>query len=145
MGEVSGSESVTINAPFEAVMSTVLDMAGATEWFPGLISSEVLEADDEGRPLRVHQVNDLKLAKDEFDLVYEHGDGVVSWELAAPSSAQKANSGSWQVEDLGGTTKATLTLSVDPALPLPGFMVKKALKDTLSGATKGLKKQVESA
>ena len=144
MGEVSGSESVTINADYDTVLAAVLDIEGSVAWFPGLISAEVTETDDDGRPLSAHQVNDMKVAKDSFDLVYTNTDNGLSWELAAPSSAQKANTGSWEVEDLGGTSKATLSLRVDPSLPLPGFAVKKVLKDTLSNATKGLKKYCES-
>ena len=144
MGEVSGSESVTINADYDTVLAAVLDIEGSVAWFPGLISAEVTEADADGRPLSAHQVNDMKVAKDSFDLVYTNNDNGLSWELAAPSSAQKANTGSWEVEDLGGSAKATLTLRVDPSLPLPGFVVKKVLKDTLSNATKGLKKYCEN-
>ncbi len=144
MGEASGSESITINAPLDTVLAAVIDLPGQVDWFPGLISCEVTEVDEYDRPTSAHQVNDLKLAKDEFDLLYEHTDDGMSWTLAAPSMAQKKSTGSWVLEDLGGSTKATLSLSVDPAIPLPGFMVRKSMKDTLSGATKGLKRYCEN-
>lgn len=144
MGALSLSETVTINAPLDQVLAAVRDLPSQTMWFPGLLSSEVLSSDDQGRPTRARQVNDVKIAKDEYELDYAHTDSGMSWKLASPSKAQKDASGGWQLVDKGGSTEATLSLMIEPSLPLPGFMVKKALSDTLKGATKGLKAYVES-
>jgi len=65
-------------------------------------------------------------------------------EARRPSRAQKAASGSWKLVEKGSGTEATLSLSIDPSLPLPGFLMKKTLGDTLKGATKGLKKYCEA-
>ena len=67
----------------------------------------------------------------------------MSWSLVAPSKAQKEQDGSWSLADKGATTEATMSLTIDSALPLPGFMQKKVLKDTLKGATQALKKRAE--
>ena len=144
MGAVTGSESVTINAPVSDVLAALRDLPSQVTWFPGCISSEVVVTNDDGLPARARQVNDVKVAKDEFDLDYTHTDTSMAWRLVAPSKAQKDASGSWSLTDRAGATEATLTLSIDPAIPLPGFLLKKALGDTLKGATKGLKKYCES-
>jgi hypothetical protein len=144
MGGVSGSEAVTIKAPLADVLAVLRNLPGQVEWFPGCVSSEVLATGDDGLPTRARQVNDVKVAKDEFELDYAHTDSGMSWTLVAPSKAQKDASGSWSLKDKGGSTEATLSLSIDPSLPLPGFLVKKALGDTLKGATKGLKKYCEA-
>jgi hypothetical protein len=143
MGAVSGSESVTINAPLDEVLAVVRNIPGQVEWFPGCVSAQVLSTDADGLPSRARQVNDVKVAKDEFEVDYAHTDSGMSWKLVAPSKAQKDASGSWSLSAKGSGTEATLTLSIDPALPLPGFLMKKALGDTLKGATKGLKKHCE--
>ena len=143
MGAVSGSESVTINAPLDEVLAVVRNIPGQVEWFPGCVSAQVLSTDADGLPSRARQVNDVKVAKDEFDVDYAHTDSGMSWTLVAPSKAQKDASGSWSLASKGAGTEATLTLSIDPSLPLPGFLMKKALGDTLKGATKGLKKHCE--
>jgi hypothetical protein len=143
MGAVSGSESVTINAPLDEVLAVVRNIPGQVEWFPGCVSAQVLSTDADGLPSRARQVNDVKVAKDEFEVDYAHTDSGMSWKLVAPSKAQKDASGSWSLSAKGSGTEATLTLSIDPALPLPGFIMKKALGDTLKGATKGLKKHCE--
>jgi hypothetical protein len=139
---VSGSRTVTINAPLDDVLATVRDVAGQVDWWPGTISAEVTETDDEGRVTKAALVNDVKVAKDSFDIDYAHTEDGMTWSLAAPSKAQKSQSGSWELADEGGSTKATLNLTIDSALPLPGFVQKKVLNDTLKGATEGLKKHL---
>ena len=143
MGAVSGSESVTINAPLDEVLAVIRNIPGQVDWFPGCVSAQVLSTDADGLPSRARQVNDVKVAKDEFEVDYAHTDSGMSWKLVAPSKAQKDASGSWALVSKGAGTQATLTLSIDPSLPLPGFLMKKALGDTLKGATKGLKKHCE--
>lgn len=144
MGAVRISESIQIDAPLDAVLAVIRDLPAQVEWFPGCVSSTVVETDAAGLPVRARQVNDVKVAKDEFDLDYTHTDASMSWRLVAPSTAQKDASGSWSLAAKGDRTEATLTVSIEPSLPLPGFLVKKALGDTAKGATKGLKKYCES-
>jgi hypothetical protein len=124
------------------VASEVRSLAGrsadAAKEIKSLISASVEKVEVGAR-----QVNDVKVAKDEFEVDYAHTDSGMSWTLVAPSKAQKDASGSWALVSKGAGTQATLTLSIDPSLPLPGFLMKKALGDTLKGATKGLKKRCE--
>ena len=134
---------MTINAPLDDVLAVIRNIPGQVEWFPGCVSAQVLATDADGLPSRARQVNDVKVAKDEFEVDYAHTDSGMSWKLVAPSKAQKDASGSWALVSKGAGTEATLTLSIDPSLPLPGFLMKKALGDTLKGATKGLKKHCE--
>lgn len=141
---VSGSETITINAPVTDVLAIIRDIDGQASWFPGNLESEVLETNDEGLATKARLVNDVKVTKDEFELNYTHSDNGMSWSLVAPSKAQKEQDGSWALADKGGATEATMSLTIDSALPLPGFMQKKVLKDTLSSATKALKKRAES-
>ena len=135
---------MTINAPLDEVLAVVRNIPGQVDWFPGCVSAEVLSTDAEGRPARARQVNDVKVAKDEFEVDYAHTDAGMSWKLVAPSKAQKDASGSWSLASKGSGTEATLSLTIDPSLPLPGFLMKKTLGDTLKGATKGLKRHCES-
>ena len=144
MGAVSGSETVTINAPLDRVLEVIRQIPGQVDWFPGCVSAEVLATEADRLPARARQVNDVKVAKDEFEVDYVHTDSGMSWTLVAPSKAQKNASGSWRLSPKGSGTEATLSLSIDPSLPLPGFLMKKTLGDTLKGATKGLKKHCES-
>lgn len=138
---VTDSLSVTVNAPLDQVLAFLRDIDNQKNWFPGNLASEVLERDDDGRPTRAHLVNDVKVAKDDFQLDYTHNDSGFAWTLVAPTKVQKRQDGSWSLADKGGTTEATMTLTVDTSLPLPGFVQKKTIKDTLKGATSSLAKQ----
>lgn len=140
---VSGSETVTIAAPLADVLAIVRDIDNQPSWFPGNLEAEVIETDAAGLPTRARMVNDVKVAKDEFELDYTHAEASISWRLVAPSRAQKAQEGKWTLVDKGGSTVATMNLTIDSSLPLPGFMQKKVLRDTLKGATKALKQHAE--
>ena len=138
---VTDSLSVTVNAPVDQVLAFLRDIDNQKNWFPGNNESEVLERDEAGLPTRARLVNDVKVAKDEFELDYTHNDSGFSWNLPTPTKVQKTQRGSWSLADMGGRTEATMTLTIDTSLPLPGFVQKKTLKDTLKGATSALAKQ----
>lgn len=138
---VSDSLSVTVNAPLATVLEFLRDIDNQHTWFPGNLVSEVLERDDNGLPTKARLVNDVKVAKDDFTLDYTHNDTGFSWRLPAPTKVQKLQEGSWSLADKGSQTEATMSLTLDTSLPLPGFVQKKTLKDTLKGATSGLAKQ----
>jgi ribosome-associated toxin RatA of RatAB toxin-antitoxin module len=135
------SVSVTVDAPAADVLEFLRDIDNQKNWFPGNLESEVLERDADGRPLQARLVNDVKVAKDEFLLDYTHTDDGFSWVLVKPTSVQKSQVGSWRVIDVGeDRSEVTMTLTVDTSLPLPGFVQKRIVKDTLKGATSALVK-----
>ena len=138
---VKDSKSVTVNASAADVLAKLRDVENQDQWFPGCIESEVLETDDQGRPTRARLINDAKVTKDEFQLDYAHTDNGMSWTLVEPTKVQKNQAGSWTVVDKGGKSECTLELEIDTSMPLPGFIQKKTLKDTLKGATKALGEQ----
>ena len=138
---VTDSLSVTVNAPLDQVLAFLRDIDNQKNWFPGNKASEVLDRDEAGLPTRARLINDVKVAKDEFELNYTHNDTGFSWVLPKPTSVQKTQEGSWSLADKGDKTEATRTLTIDTSLPLPGFVQKKTLKDTLKGATSALAKQ----
>ena len=42
----------------------------------------------------------------------------------------------------GDKTRVKFEISVDPSVPLPGFVLKRAVKGSIDTATEGLRKQV---
>ena len=149
MGEVHAESTVRIERPAEEVLAVLRDIAGQSGWWPGQYRSEPLETDPRGRVTRALIGNDVRVAKDDFEVVYTHGKGRAaasgySWVLAAPSKVQRAQTGSWHLAPEGpGACEVTLSLMVDSTLPLPGFLLRKALQDTVKGATKGLRARCE--
>ncbi len=137
---VTVTRTTTILAPHDEVLEVVRDVGGQQQWWPGMLASEVLETDGDGRTLRARIVNDVKVAKDEFELRYEHPDGGLSWELAGTSMAQRSQVGSLMVEADGEATTATLTLTIATSLPLPKLVQRKVVTDAASGALEGLRR-----
>ena len=135
---VSDSLSVTVNAPVADVLAFLRDIGNQKNWFPGNLESDVLETDADGMVVKARLTNDVKVAKDTFEVNYQHNDSGFAWSLAAPTKIQKDNCGSWSLVDKGGKTEATMSLTIDTTLPLPGFVQKKTLKDTLKATTKAL-------
>ena len=146
MGEIKVESRVRIACSASEVLAVLRDIAGQHEWWPGQYLSTPLETDPDGLVTRSRIGNDVKIAKDEFEVVYTHdSDGTgYSWVLAGPSTLQRAQAGSWQVTPVGDGSDVTLRLVVDSTLPLPGFLLKKTLQDTVNGATKGLRRRCES-
>lgn len=138
---VSNSMTVTVNAPLAQVLDFLRDLDNQHTWFPGNEVSEVLERNDSGLPTKARLVNDVKVAKDDFVLDYTHSDTGFSWRLPAPTRVQKVQEGSWSLVDRGDKTEVTMALTIDTSLPLPGFVQKKTLNDTLKGATSALAKR----
>ena len=146
MGEIRVESTVRIARSVDEVMAVLHDVGAQHEWWPGQYRSEPLETDDEGRVTRSRIGNDVKIAKDEFEVVYTHDSSPTgySWVLADPSTLQRAQTGSWEVRDASAGSEVTLRLMVDSTLPLPGFLLKKTLQDTVNGATEGLRRRCES-
>ncbi len=138
---VSESLTVTVNAPLAEVLRLLRDIDNQHTWFPGNLESEVIARSAEGLATRARMVNDVKVARDEFILDYTHSDTGFSWHLPAPTAVQKVHQGSWELVARDGQTQATMSLRVDSSLPLPGFVQRKVVKDTLQAVTRALAEQ----
>ena len=146
MGDVHAESTVRIKRSESEVVAVLRDIAGQSQWWPGQYRSEPLETDDDGRVTRALIGNDVKVAKDDFEVVYTHGPGAsgYTWVLASPSRVQRSQSGEWSVRSTGADAcEVTLSLTVDSTLPLPGFVLRKVLQDTVNGATGGLRSRCE--
>jgi hypothetical protein len=72
---------------------------------------------------------------------YSWGDNTAGWTLVE-SGQLKAQNASYTLVPAGDKTKVRFELEVDPAIPLPGFLLKRTLKGAMETATDGLRKQV---
>lgn len=146
MGDVHAESTVRIERPADEVIGVLRDISEQSSWWPGQYRSEPLETDDQGRVTRALIGNDVKVTKDDFEVAYTHGPGATgyTWELAAPSRVQRSQSGAWSIRPDGDQAcEVTLAITIDSSLPLPGFLLRKALQDTVTGATRGLRARCE--
>jgi uncharacterized membrane protein len=147
MGTLEASWSVEIAAPRERCYEIAADIEGAPKWQGTLESVEVLERDDDGRPLVVNTTSDagIKKVSSRLRFAYQPPNGI-TWEQE--KGEVKWLTGSWTFEDAGaGETRATYQLRSDPGRILSMLLrgpVEGKVKELLTkGAAEGLKKEAE--
>ena len=123
MGMMGGEASVEIDAPIDEVWPVVEDVGSAPEWQNGLDSMEAVERDDQGRIVVANSTTDAKVRKVTTRIRFSYDDArhVVRWEQE--KGDLKSLVGSWELEDLGGRTKATYRLDGDPGRML-GMLIR---------------------
>lgn len=143
----SSSQSIVIDAPPSRVAEIICDFNRYPEWTGAMREVEVLEEYEDGYPARVRFVLDAGPVSDEYVLVYEYAEDIsrIEWRLAAPSTMQKAQHGSYDIADNGdGTCTVTYTLAVELSIGMLGMFRRKAEKMIMDTALRELKHRVES-
>jgi uncharacterized membrane protein len=148
MGFMGGEASVEIDAPIETVWEVVEDVASAPEWQSGLDSMEPLERDGEGRVLVANSTTDAKVRQVTTRVRFRYEpQRLVEW--TQEKGDLKSLVGSWELDDLGGRTRATYRLNGDPGRMLGMLIrgpVEDRLREVLVGGRPGeLKARVEGA
>lgn len=121
------------------------DYENYPEWAKNVKEVSVLERDDEGRgskvELRVAAMG--KSLRSVYDYDYSGAPGSFSWSLAE-GDMLKSLEGRYSFEADGNGTRVVYELAVEVAVPMPGFMKKKASRLIMGDALKELKRRVES-
>jgi ribosome-associated toxin RatA of RatAB toxin-antitoxin module len=139
------TQSITIEAGAPEVMAAIADFARYPEWAASVKSTTVTVPGPQGRAAQVAFRIDAGAIRDEFELAYVWDENrSVSWHLVR-GQMQKAQRGSYRLEESGQRTLVTYTLSVDLAIPMLGMLKRKAEKTIMDTALKELKKRVEGA
>lgn len=122
-------------------MAVLVDLESLPEWSSTHQEVDVLERDDQGRPSRSRQVVKVVGINDEQVLDYVIHDDGVGWTLVS-SKQQRAQEGRYTLTPDGDSTRVRFELTVDPVVPLPGFLVKRGAKGLMETATDGLRKRI---
>ncbi|HEX3286802.1 MAG TPA: SRPBCC family protein [Mycobacterium sp.] len=138
---ITEARDITIEATPDEILDVLVDLDSLTDWSSTHQKVEVLERDDEGRPTVSRQVVKIVGVSDEQVLNYTIHDDGVSWTLVS-SKQQRAQDGRYTLTPEGDSTRVHFELTVDPVVPLPGFLVKRGAKGLMETATDGLRKQV---
>lgn len=138
---VTESRDVVIEAKPEEILEVLFDLESLTEWSSAHQEVEILERDDEGRPIKSRQVVKLVGVADEQVLDYTVHDDGVSWTLVS-AKQQRAQDGRYTLTPDGDSTRVHFGLTVDLTVPVPGFLIKKGAKGLMDTATEGLRKRV---
>jgi hypothetical protein len=138
---INEAREIVIEASPEEIIDVIADLEAMTEWSGPHQSVEILERDDDGRPTKVKMRVKAAGITDEQVMAYSWGDNVVSWSLVS-SGQQRSQDASYTLVPDGDATKVKFQISVDPVVPVPGFILKRAIKGTIDNGTDGLRKRV---
>ena len=135
---VSSSLTSEIKATPEQVMAAIVAVDRLPEWSSAHKSVTVESTHPDGRPHRVRMSLSVIGISDEQVVDYQwNGNESMSWTLVE-STLQKQQDGAYTLTSSAGGTHVELSLTIDPKIPLPGFLVKRAQKIALETASKGL-------
>jgi ribosome-associated toxin RatA of RatAB toxin-antitoxin module len=138
---VSDSREVVIEASPSEILDVIADVESTPSWSSQYQSAEILETYDDGRPRRVKMKVKSAGITDEQEIEYTWADDNVSWTLLKAGQL-KAQDASYTLTPDGKGTKVRFDISIDLSVPLPGFVLKRAMKGAMETATDGLRKQV---
>ena len=135
------SREVVIEATPEEILDVIADVESAPSWSPQYQSAEVLDTYDDGRPRRVKMKVKAAGITDEMEVEYSFTGNTAGWTLIKSSQLKKQEA-TYTLTPAGDKTKVRFELTVDPSIPIPGFLLKRTLKGAMETATDGLRKQV---
>lgn len=137
---------ISIDATPADVLAVITDFGSYPEWATGIKRADVKKKDSSGRPAEVaFEVSQMGVgAKYTLAYKYKAKDGGVSWTTKSASGAVKDIKGEYVLEAAGEGTKVTYRTTIEPAIPMMGFMKRQAEKTIIGTALGGLKKRVES-
>lgn len=140
---VSSTKSFEIKAAPEQVMAAIAAVDRLPEWSSTHKKVIVESTYPDGRPQRVRMTVSIIGITDEQLVDYTwNGDESMSWTLVE-SAQQNQQDGAYTLTATDSGTRIDFSLTIDPKIPVPGFLVRRAEKTAIETAGKGLTKFVE--
>jgi ribosome-associated toxin RatA of RatAB toxin-antitoxin module len=138
---VNESREVVIDAAPEEILDVIADVESTPEWQSAQQSAEIVDTTDDARPHRVKMKVRSAGITDELVVEYTWADNGASWSLVSSKQLKKQD-GKYTLTPEGDKTRVKFELTVDTSVPIPGFVLKRAIKGAVNDATDGLRKQV---
>jgi uncharacterized protein YndB with AHSA1/START domain len=141
------TQRTVINASPAQVWDVLTDFGGYPTWAHDLKSAEVVAHDDEGRASDVAFRAAAMGRSTSYTLRYDYAKApqVLAWEMVEGDITRKLD-GRYElapVEDDPGKTEVTYHLEVELAVPLPGFVKRRAESRITSTALRDLQVHLE--
>jgi ribosome-associated toxin RatA of RatAB toxin-antitoxin module len=139
------TERIRIEAEPQRCFDVVVDFERYPVWATDVKTAEIVERDGDGRGSRVRYRISALGRTISYVLLYDYSaaPGVLSWTLAE-GDILRGLDGSYRFDPEGPGTAVTYRLAVDLAIPLPGFMKKKAAEKIAQNAMREFKRHVEA-
>lgn len=140
---VRASREILIEAPPRAILDALADVPTLPSWSPVHKSAEVVDRYEDGRPHHVRVAVRVLGFVDSELLEYHWGPDWVVWD-AERTSQQYAQHAEYTLrsDHEGAETRVRFDITVEPAAPIPTFLIKKVSKTVLRAATEGLRSRV---
>jgi uncharacterized protein YndB with AHSA1/START domain len=136
---------VVIDAPPEAIMDALADVASVPSWSSVHKSAEVIDRYDDGRPHHVWVTVRVLAITDQQMLEYHWGRRWLVWD-AEETVHQHAQHVEYNLTpEAEDKTRVRFDITLEPSAPLPEFLIKRAKKTVLAAATEGLRRRVLGA
>jgi hypothetical protein len=140
----TATERIHIDAPPARCLEVALDVEAYPRWARDVKQVTVHRRDGDGRPLEVEFRAAAMGRSTRYVLAYDHT-GLprsFAWHLVE-SDMLRALDGSYTFDPDGPGTRVTYDLAVDPKIPLPGLIKRRAAGLIIGTALRELKKEVE--
>jgi ribosome-associated toxin RatA of RatAB toxin-antitoxin module len=140
--------SEVVQASPETCFAVATDLASYPAWVPAITSVEVLRADDQGRPVEAAFQAEAMGRRSSYVLVYDYADAPHSfrWQQVRGDLTRRLD-GAYTFELSDDETNATTVvyeLDIELAVPLPGFVKRRAETKILSAALNQFRVRAES-
>ena len=124
----TATETITIAAPLEQVWAIAIDLEKYPEWTHDVKDVVIASRDGEGRPSQVEFRTSALGRSTHYILKYDYSNAPfeMGWTMLS-GDIQRSIDGVWRFEPDGdGRTNVRYDLQIDLAIPLPGFVKRRA-------------------
>jgi ribosome-associated toxin RatA of RatAB toxin-antitoxin module len=139
------TQTIIIEAAPELCLQVATDFPSYPDWAVDVKQAEVLESDEQGRPVEVEFRAAAMGRSTHYTLRYDYSGAPerLAWKLVA-GDLMRGCDGSYQFRALeGGRTEVIYNLAIELVVPLPGF-VKRRAEVRILNTVRELKTRVES-
>lgn len=136
----TSSITETINAPIETLFKVITGYESYPEFLPETKSAQIVEVDGEDKLVKF-EIDVIKRVK--YTLrIKEIKNKSMRWDLEEGDLFKK-NSGSWELESNGDSTKVSYFVNVEFKLLVPSLITKRLVGANLPVMIKAFKKRAE--
>ena len=140
---VQASREILIDAPPEVILEALADVGALSSWSPVHKRIEVLDWYADGRPHHVKATIKIFGLVDNEILEYHWGPDWVIWD-ADDTFQQHGQHVEYNLQPVGiDKTRVRFDITVEPAGPIPAFIVRRAMQNILDTSVQGLRDLVE--
>ena len=133
-----------IAAPIETCFDAIADYESFPSWQDAVDSVEVMDRTKDGLGHNVHLFVDAKVRKIDYVLAYSYDRPTkITWDFVEGNGMRDMD-GTYSFEELGPErTRATYNLGADPAIPVPGMVMRRTHKQLVKRSVEDLKREAE--